>query len=148
MMTGPADVFVTTLRDPLYYVPLTRPLDHSVTSKKYDVTDVVETASTRLLRWRTEFAARTLSDWKKGREVWISRKLLAPRPALNDTWVEGDDSRIRWRELPEFFRQFVTDREEGGVNGFCRLSPIPENQAVLQTIIGNDLNSQSKQGNL
>ncbi len=138
MMAGPADVFVTTLRDPLYYVPLTRPLDHSVASEKYNVRDVIEIASTRLLHWRAEFAARALDDWKHGREVWISRKLLAPRPELNDTWVEGDDPRIRWKELPEYFRKLATDREEGGVDGFYRLSPILANQITLRNALESD----------
>jgi hypothetical protein len=144
MMARPADVFVPTLRDPLYYVPLTHPLDHSLASEKYVVRDVIEVASIRLAHWRAEFAARTLRNWKNGREVWISQKLLASRPAAHETWVEGDDPRIHWKELPEYFRQFATDREEGGADGFRRLAPNPTNQMLLQQIIANDTEFKRK----
>jgi hypothetical protein len=138
MMARPADVFVPTLRDPLFYIPLTHPLDHTVASAKYEVTDVIEVASARLAHWRAEFAVRALRDWRSGREVWISQKLLAPRPAAKETWVEGDDPRIQWKDLPEYFRQFATDREEGGADGFRRLAPTPANQALLQKVIASD----------
>ncbi|MBV9304958.1 MAG: hypothetical protein JOZ45_02395 [Acidobacteriaceae bacterium] len=137
-MPRPGSVFVTTFRDPLYYAPLTRPLDHALVSRKYTVTDVIEIASTRLLHWHAEFADRALQSWEGGRDVWVSQKLLTSRPAANGAWVEGDDPRIRWSALPEFFRQFATDRSEGGPDGFVRLADTPENRAALQRCIRDD----------
>ncbi len=137
-MTRPASVFVPTLRDPLYYVPLTRPLDHTLVSRKYNVTDVIEIASTRLLHWRAEFAARALQNWKAGSDVWVSKKLLAARPTSGGTWVEGDDPRIKWKELPDFFGQFATDRSEGGEDGCVRVSESPANRIILQKVIERD----------
>lgn len=138
-MPRSADVFVTTLRDPLYYVPLTRPLDHTVVSRQYIVTDVIEIASTRLLHWRVEFADRTLQDWKDGRDVWVSKKLLAGHPAADGTWVEGDDPRIHWKELPAFFQQFTTDRSEGNAeDGFVRIADTPINRSALQKLMADD----------
>ena len=144
-MDRPASVFVVTLRDPLYYVPVTRPVDHTLVSRKYIVTDVIEVASTRLLHWRSEFADRALQDWKAGRDVWISRRLLATRPAGNGTWVEGDDPRIKWRELPGFFGQFATDRSEGGADGFVRLADTPANRTTLGKFMADDPGYKSSQ---
>jgi hypothetical protein len=137
-MSRSANVFVVTLRDPLYYVPLTRPLDHTLVSQKYTVADVIEIASTRILHWRAEFADRTLQSWEQGRDVWISKKLLAPRPSGDGTWVEGDDPRIHWNALPEFFRQFETDRSEGGADGFVRIADAPANRNILQKLMQDD----------
>jgi hypothetical protein len=144
-MPRPASVFVTTLRDPLYYVPLTRPLDHRLVSQKFIVTDVIEIASTRLLHWRAEFADRALQNWREGRDVWISKRLLASRPADNGTWVEGDDPRIHWNSLPEFFQQFATDRSVGGADGFVRLSDTPANHNILQKLLEKDPGYRSSQ---
>jgi hypothetical protein len=144
-MDRPASVFVMTLRDPLYYVPLIRPLDHTLVSQKYIVTDVIEVASTRLLHWRAEFADRALQNWKEGRDVWISKRLLASRPAGNGIWVEGDDPRIKWQELPGFFGQFATDRSEGGLDGFTRLADVPANRTALQKLMADDPGYKSSQ---
>jgi hypothetical protein len=144
-MDRPASVFVVTLRDPLYYVPLIRPLDHTLVSQKYIVTDVIEVASTRLLHWRAEFADRALQNWKEGRDVWISKRLLASRPAGNGIWVEGDDPRIKWQELPGFFGQFATDRSEGGLDGFTRLADVPANRTALQKLMADDPGYKSSQ---
>jgi hypothetical protein len=144
-MDRPANVFVTTLRDPLYYVPLTHPVDHTLLSRKYVATDVIEIASSRLLHWRAEFADKVVRGWKDGREAWISKRLLVARPAANWTWVEGDDPRIHWNSLPEFFQQFATDRSEGGADGFVRLADTPANRIVLQKAIQDDPDYKSSQ---
>jgi hypothetical protein len=81
-ISAPALVVVLTFRDDLYYLPLIRPLDHELAPRRLEITDAVEIGSRRLLRWRQEFAQRTLDAWDQGREVWISERLLAdaPRP--------------------------------------------------------------------
>ena len=138
-VAGQAIVFIPTLHDAFYYVPLTRPLDHSLSSTKYLTADVVEIASVRLLHWRAEFAARVLDAWNDGQEVWFSQRLYAARPHADWAWVEGDDPRIQWAQLPPFFEQFQTDRVlNSGSDGFVRLAQTPSNKSLLERLVAED----------
>lgn len=136
---GQAVVFIPTLHDAFYYVPLTRPLDHTLTSSKYQTVDIVEVASVRLLHWRAEFAARALDAWKQGQEVWFSQRVYAGRPRSDWAWIEGDDPRIHWAQLPPFFEQFQTDRSIGNQDdGFVRLAEVPANRSLLERLLADD----------
>lgn len=138
-INGHAIVFIPTLHDAFYYVPLTRPIDHGLSSSKYLTIDVVEAASLRLLHWRAEFAARVLNTWKEGQAVWISQRVYAARPHADWAWVEGDDPRIRWAELPPFFEQFQTDAAvNSGEDGFVRLAQTPSNKLLLERLVAED----------
>lgn len=138
-ISNEAVVFIPTLHEQFYYVPLTRPLDHGLSSSKYQTMDVVEVASTRLLHWRTEFAARVLDAWSTGKEVWLSRHVDANRPDASWEWIEGDDPRIKWAELPSFFQQFQTDASVGSeANGFVRLAKTPVNVSLLSQLRSAD----------
>lgn len=138
-ITGQALVFIPTLHDAFYEVPLTRPIDHDLSSSKYMTVDVVEAASLRLLHWRAEFAARVLDAWQDHQQVWVSQRVLAERPQKDWPWVEGDDPRIRWAELPPFFGQFQTDRAiNDGQEGFVRLADNPANRLLLEQLLAAD----------
>ncbi len=138
-IAGQAIVFIPTLHEAFYYLPLTRPLDHALSSSKYLTVDVVEIASVRLLHWRAEFADRVLNAWKEGQEVWLSEHLYAARPNADWAWVEGDDPRIKWAELPPFFEQFQTDRALGTKpDGFLRLAETPSNKSLLDHLLAQD----------
>jgi hypothetical protein len=83
--------------------------------------DVIEAASTRVERWRGEFAAGALDAWKHGGEVWVSKRLWADRPLPDWDWVEGDSRRVSWKDIPEFFTPLQIAEQLGGNDGFFRL---------------------------
>lgn len=127
-------VFVLTFNDDLVNLPAIRPLDSSLLTSRFRVSDTVEIASLRMLRWRAEFAEKTLSQWASNREVWISERLLAPRPDASWRWVEGDDKRIRWPELAAAFSELEFDaRTLEGNDGFLRVAPSGANRDRLAT---------------
>jgi hypothetical protein len=99
--------------------------------------DVIEPASVRVARWREEFAEEALQAWRQGGEVWVSKRLWAAQPLPEWEWVEGDDRRITWKEIPAFFGQLRTVGEVGGADGFLRLLPEGSNLDLLASIAGN-----------
>jgi hypothetical protein len=136
-------VFVLTSTDDLFSLPAIRPLDHSLLTSRFKVTDTVELASQRVLRWRAEFAGRTLELWAGNNEVWISERLLASRPEARWLWVEGDDPRIRWSELPAAFSELEFDAKVGaGNDGFLRVTQNEANRGRLATDLADTGMSQ------
>ncbi len=137
-LTRPANVFALTLHEPFYVVPISRPLDHTLWSSRYEVRDIIEQASTRVLHWRGEFAEATLASWQAGKEVWISASVLQTKPPRGSSWVEGDDKRINWNAVHSFFTQVVTDRASGGPGGFVRVADQPSNRELFNRLIHED----------
>ena len=93
--------------------------------------DIVEPANIRVLTWRADLAARTLKVWSNGGDVWISKRCWSSRPQPSWNWVEGDDPRISWADLPPFFATLHTDAESGGPDGFLRLARNDANRALF-----------------
>lgn len=84
-------------------------------------------------RWREEFAAQTLASWQSDGDVWISNRLIATRPDRDWYWVEGDDRRVSWKDLNEFFSQFDVERQAGGEDGFWLLARSEKNEQLLKS---------------
>jgi hypothetical protein len=93
--------------------------------------DIIEPANIRVLTWRQDLAARTLKVWADGGDVWVSTRVWSLKPQPSWNWVEGDDTRISWTDLPRFFATLNTDAESGGPDGFLRLARNDANLAVL-----------------
>jgi hypothetical protein len=85
------------------------------------VYDVIEVANTRVFHWRQEFAAHVQARWSQGRQVWLSKRLLADKPLTEWKWVEGDTGRVQWSALREFFRSLDVASGAGGADGFVPL---------------------------
>lgn len=98
--------------------------------------DVIETGSVRTGTWREEFAARALEAWKNGGEVWVSKRLWSDKPLPEWDWVEGDDRRVSWKDLPAFFTPLQIVEESGGSDGFFRLVRSDPNVARLRAVAG------------
>ena len=96
--------------------------------------DIIQVATSRILTWRQEFAAKVLEGWNRGEEVWVSKRTWQDRPQPDWNWVEGDDRRISWAEIPAFFQRLQTDAEIGGQDGFMRLEPNESNRRALQLL--------------
>jgi len=127
-----AVVTVVTMADDLYALPNANPLNKSLTPSGFRVADAVVIASRTILRWRAAFAVRALEQWAQNKEMWFSERLLALKPEAHWLWVEGDDPRIRWPELPSAFGQLETDLKiEAGGDGFLRVAQTQANRVLL-----------------
>lgn len=93
---------------------------------------VIEKNTIKLVTWRQRAADLMLNVWRSGGHVWLSRQLLAQTPKLEWNWVEGDDPRIRWPELPAFFGQLQLGEPFGGPDGFVEVLPSDKNKQLLQ----------------
>ncbi len=137
-LTGPADIYVPTLHEPFYYVPISQPLDHGLYSQRFTVKILIEVASNHVPQWRSEFASSTLADWQRNRDVWVAASLLSPAPPPETSWVEGDDRRVTWKDLYNLFQQIQTDRTEGGKSGFIRVARNGANRLLLESLLTTD----------
>jgi hypothetical protein len=88
-------------------------------------------------RFRQVCAAEVANAWQHGGDVWISRRLIAERPLPEWDWVEGDTAGVGWRDLSGYYRQFATDAETGGADGFLRIAADPENRLLLASYISS-----------
>lgn len=134
----PAMVLALTLHEPFYLVPISRPLDHSLWSTRYDTKDLIEPASKRVLHWRGEFAQEVLDTWKQGKEAWVPAYVYAPTPTRDSTWVEGDDKRVDWKQIRSFFAPIETDKKSGEPDGFVRIADRDSNHSLLSHIAQED----------
>lgn len=87
--------------------------------------------------WRREFARRTLAVWQEGGDVWVSRRVFSERPLPEWNWVEGDDGRVAWRELPTFFAPLERGPAVGDEDGFVLLQRSPANERALRAESGS-----------
>src|SRR5829696_204569 len=85
-------------------------------------------------RWRDEFAIRANRAWSSGGRVWISRRAFVTSPPESWKWAEGDDSRLHWREFPEYFTQVDVGPPVGGEDGFVEILPTPRTRATVERL--------------
>ena len=88
-----------------------------------------------VIDWKPRVARRILSSWESGTPVFVSERLVAESPKPEWDWVDGDDERVRWRDLHDFFRAFTFSGAPAGSvpgDGFLSLEPTPENRAIVE----------------
>lgn len=84
-------------------------------------------------QWRSRVAKTILQQWVEGNHVWISTKLLQSRPKAEWKWVEGDDPRVSWRDVYEFFSVLRYGESVGsGDNRLLLLLPEESNVVVIR----------------
>lgn len=84
--------------------------------------------------WRSDFACTVVSTWERGGDVWVTRRILADRPARSWLWVEGDDRRLTWNALHGFFSGVKKGPEKGGPDGFFL---VPHDDATRGMMLAN-----------
>lgn len=99
--------------------------------RPFPLYDLIEPGTLRVERWRQEFATKASMAWKAGGEVWVTNEVWSAQPRPEWNWVEGDDPRVSWQELPRFFSPLQTDSKSGGDNGFSRLTNNEDNRTYL-----------------
>jgi hypothetical protein len=109
------------------------PLDPINRDVKWRSYDVLEINTARLSTWRSDFAERALATWQIGGEVWLPKRVFSSRPNPDWNWVEGDDPRVKWTDLPSFFSRLETGKEVGGEDGFVLVQNSPRNKQILAT---------------
>lgn len=107
------------------------PLDEINLQAQWRTYDMLEINAARLQTWRQDFAKLALATWQSGGEVWLPERVFAAKPKPEWSWVEGDDKRIQWSDLPAFFSQFDAGAIFGGEDGFVLLQRDARNQKVL-----------------
>jgi hypothetical protein len=110
------------------------PLDPINLDGQWRLYDVLEINTERLDTWREDLATRIVGTWDIDGIVWLPLRFLSARPRPEWNWVEGDDTRIHWGDLPAFFSQFETGRAVGGDDGFVLLLDTPRNRQILRSL--------------
>ena len=82
-------------------------------------------------QWRERFSDMAIATWNKQDAVWVSKRLFSATPRKNWIWAEGDDPRVRWKDLYQFFSPLETASSAGGTDGFLRLADSPANRLLL-----------------
>jgi hypothetical protein len=98
----------------------------------YGLYGLVEKGATNTPQWRENFAGRALGVWDAGGRIWLSRRMLSATPQADWDWVEGDDRRVSWSDLPAFFTPFDLGASHGGADGFIELLPTQRNESRLR----------------
>jgi len=85
-----------------------------------------------VVHWQKDFSSRVQSIWARGGDVWLSRRLLSPRPHWDWNWVEGDDARVSWNDLYRYASKLELGQSVGGDDGFVLLLPSERNRRVMK----------------
>ncbi len=110
------------------------PLDTINVHGEWRTYDMLEINTTRLSTWREDFAKRALATWQSDGAVWLPKRVFRSRPNPDWNWVEGDDTRVKWTNLPTFFSQLETGPMVGAEDGFVLLQNSPKNRQILVAI--------------
>lgn len=95
---------------------------------------LVTPGTTLAAEWREGFAAEAVATWRRGGEVWVSRRVLNPRPRPEWNWTEGDEKRVSWPDFHAFFSKMDMGESTGGDDGFVLIPPTSTNQEYLKGI--------------
>ncbi|HLJ46398.1 MAG TPA: glycosyltransferase family 39 protein [Bryobacteraceae bacterium] len=129
-VTSKGLVAVVSQFDDLYLLTGSFPFD-PVSRLSLPIYDVVGPASDRVRTWKQDFARLAVNAQSKNEAVWVSKRLLAVKPAPEWGWNEGDDPRISWKDLPPFFSGLEYCGDVGGPDGFLQVANSANNQQVL-----------------
>jgi hypothetical protein len=131
---GGGMVAILSNRDDLMAFSKTYPFNPLNRPDGVPIYEVIEVGNARVQTWREDFAVRVLGSWARNSEVWVSERFLAERPAPEWQWVEGDDPRISWKQIPEFFRTLDYQTQTGGLDGFSLLRNSAANRVVFEKL--------------
>jgi hypothetical protein len=81
--------------------------------------------------WRELFACAVFRTWNSRGEAWVTTRVLAAQPVRAWSWVEGDDNRLKWDDIHQFFMGFDHSQVRGGDDGFFLIRNSPETARML-----------------
>jgi hypothetical protein len=126
-------VFTVNQQDELLNFYRSFPFNAANQRSELNVRPTLAIGTEQIERWREEFAAQTLASWQGEGDVWVSNRALAARPLSAWYWVEGDDPRVSWKDLHEFFSRLDFERQAGGEDGFSLLARSEKNEQSLKS---------------
>ena len=129
---GHADITLLLDQDPLQQHFWRFPLALENREGKLPTYGAIIPGNKSVLTWRHDSACRILQAWKGGGDAWLSTRLLALRPRPSWNWVEYDDRRVKWVDVPKFFNPLGTDAQIGNEDGFMRVGRTEGNRRLLQ----------------
>ena len=91
---------------------------------------LVTPGTSQNLQWREDFALRTLSAWRQGAAIWVSKRVLSRHPRAEELGG-SDDRRVSWADFPTFFSHLEIGDSVGGEDGFVRLLRPPKNEQFV-----------------
>ncbi len=132
-------LFVLSFHDPLLAVPKA-----STTQVDLRVHYLLWPGHRDSSLWKQQFAEQVLRYWAQGVRVWVSDRLLQPRPKAEWKWVEGDDPALKWSDLHSFFAEFNYGDRVGEPDGFVLLVRTPSNVYRLQCLVQESTPASTK----
>ena len=124
---------VVVVRDPLELIVRENLLDRR--AAKLHLVDPARSGYSHTSSWQSNFSRHAAKAWSAGGEVWISKRLLEAAPRRDSKWAEGDDWRIHWRQIPEFFGALAIDNDIGGPDGFLKVVRTGEYETSLPALV-------------
>lgn len=124
-------VVVVDIHDELENFSRNFPLLPVVNQTDLRIYPALNPGTPQTLHWRREFAQTVFAVWDQGGDIWLSKRFFEPRPRPNSLWVEGDDARLKWRDVYTFFSRFDLGQPLGGQDGFVLLAPDQKDRALL-----------------
>jgi hypothetical protein len=129
-------VVAVNLRDELVNFNRSYPLNPINLDRDHPlrVVSVIVPGSAKGWWWRQGFASGVLKAWKGDGDVWMSKRVLSPRPQSEWGWVESDDPRVSWTDVYKFFSRLEMGHSLAGEDGFVLLMPSPQNEELLRKL--------------
>jgi hypothetical protein len=124
-------IWVATNQDEVFNFIASFPFAPVNRDRTFQVSAVFEVGRSDTAEWKVNFSQLTNQVWDRGGVVWLSKRLLSPVPKPEWNWVEGQDRRVSWKQLKQFFSVFELDKCVGAGDGFCLLRPSRANREFL-----------------
>lgn len=124
-------IFVPTFLDEAAKFIDARPFDPA-SRFRLCLTIGIPTGSSQVVAWQDNLAKAVFETWRGGGRVWISSRFLPPTPSPQ-WWIEGDESRVKWPDVPLFFHKLELVNPVGGADGFLELARSARNEELLRS---------------
>jgi len=124
-------VFTANWQDALINFNRSFPLDDVNLASNIHLNAIIIPGDPGVAHWRETFSSIVTQTWLCGGEVWLSKRLLSPRPEAEWNWVEGDDARVGWRDLADYFTSMDFGETVGDYDGFVLLVETERNKKSL-----------------
>ncbi len=124
-------IFTLNEQDELINFKRSFPFNEISQRANLNVAPVLRLNTTELDSWRNGFAESAKAIWAEGGSIWLSNRLFRAASLPEWYWAEGDDKRIAWAEVVEFFSRMQTESISEMEDGFRLLSPSEQNRLLL-----------------
>lgn len=125
-------IYTVNTQDELYNFKRAYLFNPIGAQRSFKVDFIVQFNTAQTEHWRRKFAKDVMASWQAGGAVWVTKRVQSARPLAHWNWVEGDDERVTWTDLYEFFAPMQFETASAADDGFLRLTPSDQNLQVLK----------------